>query len=226
MVANDRLEIQQTRFNHARTGQTPLVVAVVVATLLSMAAFAAVAFGGGGSNEQLPSLRVKELVIVDDAGTIRLRLTADAPDAVVNGRRIPRGEKAAGIILYDDMGRERGGYVTLSPSRNVLLTLDTQERQVALFAADPKDGAVARLWSGGDWIEMRSDAGGSHLSIGRDNALVVQQPTMSASERSAACMGLKEELAKLNPKPASESVLSACKQRMTEAACRECLELP
>ncbi|NIM02069.1 MAG: hypothetical protein GTN89_15065 [Acidobacteria bacterium] len=170
-------------------------------------------------------LRVAEIVIVDNNGVDRVRLSGQLPDAVINGKSIPRGEKAAGILLYDDTGQERGGYVTFSPSGNVALTLDTRKQQVALFAADAEDGAVARLWRGKDWVEMRTDAGGARLSIGRSDELVVQEPAISEIQAKEICSNLIGELEKLDERPSSEVVLRACKQRMTDSLCRSCLGL-
>jgi hypothetical protein len=87
------------------------------------------------------SLRVSELVVVDPKGVERVRIGGDIPDAVINGKRIPRGEKVAGVMLYDGSGQERGGYVTFEPSGNVGLTLDTKKRQTVLFAAGPDSGS-------------------------------------------------------------------------------------
>src|SRR5437773_9930158 len=54
-----------------------------------------------------PSLKVSELVVVDPNGVERVRIGGNVPDAVINGKRIPRGEKAAGVLLYDETGQER-----------------------------------------------------------------------------------------------------------------------
>jgi hypothetical protein len=79
------------------------------------------------------SLRVSELVVVGPKGVERARIGGDPPDAVINGKSIPRGEKAAGLLLYDGTGQERGGYVTFEPFSNIALTLDTKKQQVALL---------------------------------------------------------------------------------------------
>jgi len=169
------------------------------------------------------SLRVRQLIVVDTMGVVRARLGAHLPDAVIDGRRLRRGEDIAGILLYDDGGRERGGYVTFSPSRNVALTLDTRERQVALFAADPDDGVAARVWGGTNWVEMRASTKGAHLNLGQSNELVVQQPPLSEAEVGAFCSGLKDALRRITPPPPQEKLLAECKQRMPDAACRRCL---
>src|SRR5262249_734247 len=68
------------------------------------------------------SLKVSELVVVDPKGVERVRIGGDLPDATINGKRVPRGEKAAGVLLYDTTGQERSGYVTWE-SGNVGLTI-------------------------------------------------------------------------------------------------------
>ncbi len=172
-------------------------------------------------------LRLHTLRIVDANGVERVRIGGELPDAIINGQRVPRGEQAAGVLLYDDTGQERGGYVTFSPSRNVALTLDTREGQVALFAAGPDDGAVARLWhgKGEDWIEMRADGAGTRLTVGLGNEVVLQRPPMSEADVAVVCSGLKQEIEKITPRPPVEEVLRACKQRVPEDVCRSCLGL-
>jgi hypothetical protein len=98
------------------------------------------------------SLRVSELVVVDPQGVERVRIGGDLPDAVINGKPIPRGQKVAGVILYDGTGQERSGYVTFEPSGNVGLTLDTRKRQSALFVSGPDEGSALQLWHENDLI--------------------------------------------------------------------------
>ena len=190
--------------------------------LLALAGFTTLAMKQHTPPEEL---RLRSLTIVDDHGVPRVRIGSNLPDAVINGRRVNRGGKIAGILLYDDTGQERSGYVTFSPSGNVALTLDTRKQQVALFAAGPDGGAVARLWSGEgtDWIEMRSDAGVSRLTIGRANEIVFQQPPLTEAEVRDFCTSLKKELREKNIKAPVEVILRACKQRMPDKACRACL---
>lgn len=90
-------------------------------------------------------LRVSELVVVDAKGVERVRIGGDLPDALIGGRRVPRGERAAGVLLYDGSGHERSGYVTFEPSGNVGLTLDTRRGQVAYFVAGPDSGSALQL---------------------------------------------------------------------------------
>ncbi len=190
--------------------------------LLALVGFTTVAMKQNNPPEEL---RLRSLTIVDDHGVPRVRIGGNLPDAVVNGKRVNRGAKIAGILLYDDTGQERSGYVTFSPSGNVALTLDTRKEQVALFAAGPDGGAVARLWHnrGENWIEMRSDGGISRLTIGRANEIILQQPPVTKAEARDFCTSLKKELQEKKVKLPVEMVLRACKQRIPEKYCRACL---
>lgn len=94
------------------------------------------------------TLRVSEVAVVDEHGVVRARLGGNLPDATTRaGRPIPRGDKAAGLLIYDDRGAERGGYVTFEKSGTAVLTLDTRGPQVVLLAADslPGSGDSGRL---------------------------------------------------------------------------------
>lgn len=73
-------------------------------------------------------LRVSEIVVVDSKGAERVRIGGDLPDAIIGGKRVPRGQQAAGVLLYDATGSERSGYVTFEPSGNVGLTLDSRQQ--------------------------------------------------------------------------------------------------
>jgi hypothetical protein len=180
-----------------------------------------------GSSPAGPSgtLQLSELVIVDSTGTPRVRLGGHLPDAVINGKPVPRGQDASGVLLYDATGVERGGYVTFAPSGNVALTLDTRERQVALFAADPEEGAVARLWStdGANWVQLRADDSGARFSSGRDGSVVFQQPALLEEESAAFCRAFNDEVAGLDRRPAREELLSACTRQMPADVCERCL---
>jgi hypothetical protein len=163
------------------------------------------------------TLRLSEVVIVDAKGVERARLSGDLPDAVINGKRIPRGEKAAGLILYDATGQERGGYVTWDPSGTIGLTLDTRTRQVAYFVADPDSGSALRMWNGKDEISLRSDDEGSRLTAVQADKVVVQQPAVSMGAE--GCSAYREAKTKM---PA-EQVWRECARRYTDAVCRSCL---
>ncbi len=169
------------------------------------------------------SLRLRELTVVDGNGTVRVRIAARFPDAVMNGRRTPRGDNAAGVMLYDRTGQERGGYVTFDRSGVIGLTLDSRERQVAYIVAEPDGAAAARLEHDPDWVELRAASDGTRLSVGHGGRVVVQQPPMTEQEATAACSGLKEEVAQVKPAPPDSLVMAACQRHLTGEVCRQCL---
>ena len=163
------------------------------------------------------SLKVSELIVVDANGVERVRIGGDLPDAVYNGKRVSRGGKAGGVLLYDDTGRERGGYVTWG-SQNVGLTLDSAKQQVALFAAG-LEGSALTMRYGEDSIELRSDEDGSRLTAMQGGRIVSQQPgTIRIS--SGGC----DEYRAIRTKTSVEHAMSICQQRFTESTCRACLE--
>jgi hypothetical protein len=164
------------------------------------------------------ALRVSELVVVDPKGVERVRIGGDLPDAVISGKRVPRGEKAAGVLLYDGAGQERSGYVTFEPSGNVGLTLDTRRGQVALFVAGPDTGSALQLWHGRDLVELRSDENGSRVTAAKAGEVVSQEPAVDkiSADTCAAYKGARERVSR-------EQVMRDCRRRFNDAACRACL---
>jgi hypothetical protein len=144
-------------------------------------------------------LRAHEIVVLDDRGVERVRIGGNLPDAIIGGKVTPRGENAAGVMLYDSTGQERGGYVTWDPSGNVGLTLDSRKGQVALFAAGP-------------------EAGGSRLTAVAGGEVTFQEPMATLGpDAAAAYRGALSHMS-------YEEVLKICKQRYAEQACIECLQ--
>jgi len=168
--------------------------------------------------ETLERLRVRELVVVDSNGVERARLGGNLPDAVVAGRRLSRGELAAGLLLYDGAGQERGGYVTFEPSGNVALTLDSRKGQTALFVAGPEGATALKLWTGTDSIELRSDDDGARWTVAEDGHVLLQEPPIALGRE--ACAGYREALEHYS----REDVMRACRERYSEAACQACLD--
>lgn len=164
------------------------------------------------------SLRVSELVVVDPKGVERVRIGGDLPDAVIDGKRIPRGQKIAGMVLYDGTGQERSGYVTFEPSGNVGLTLDTRREQVTAFIAGPNQGSFLRLWHDKDSIELRSDTQGSRLSAIVNGKISSQQPLIKKIG-AEVCQIYRSARSQMT----AERVMSECRNRFTEIACQSCL---
>ena len=167
------------------------------------------------------ALRASELVIVDSKGVERVRIGGDLPDPLINGKRVPRGEKAAGVLLYDGSGQERSGYVTFEPSGNVGLTLDTRKHQVAYFVAGPDSGSALQMWHGPDIIELRSDENGSRVTAVKDRQVVIQEPAISKMS-AETCEAYRSARARVS----KEQVMRDCRRRFTEAACTPCLAQP
>lgn len=92
-------------------------------------------------------LTVRELTIVDEKGVPRVRLAAPLPDPIVLGKRVPRQGVVSGVMLYDEDGDERGGYVTESHG-DVFLSLDAKQSQQAVFVGNRDGGANLSVWSG------------------------------------------------------------------------------
>jgi hypothetical protein len=163
------------------------------------------------------TLRVRMLEVVDEHGIVRARLGARLPDAVLDGKRIVRGEEIAGLLLYDARGGERGGYVTFEPSGNVGLTLDHAREQAALFVAGREDGVALKLWTGPDSIELRSDGDGSRWTVAEDGVVALQEPSVMPG--ADVCAEYRAALASLS----REEVLRACRERFSAEACEACL---
>ncbi|MGZ3360173.1 MAG: hypothetical protein ACXU84_12645 [Xanthobacteraceae bacterium] len=192
---------------------------------LWMTALLLVAGGGAiasGSVKQAisDSIKAREIVVVDANGTVRARLGGDLPDAIMaNGRVAKRGSKAAGLMIYDEQGIERGGYVTQDTGSNAMLTLDSKSRQAALLVAGPDEdqASALRLWTKGSSIEMRSDENGSRLSIADINGVTYQQPALGLSMETCV------EYKKLEQQYPGKRI---CQSRFTESACSACFAQP
>jgi hypothetical protein len=185
------------------------------------------ATGGGaiasGSLKQVvfDSIQAREVVVVDANGTVRARMGGDLPDAVMaNGHVSKRGSKAAGFMLYDEQGIERGGYVTQDTGSNVMLTLDSKYRQSALFVAGPDEDQTASLslWNKKGAMDFRSDANGQRLTLSNKSGVLLQQPVITALEP-GTCASYKE----IERKYPGER---ACQARFTDQACNACLTAP
>lgn len=191
--------------------------------LVATAAIGAVVWS---SRAEPHELRLRTLSIVDGQGMERVRIAGQLPDAIIDGKPVPRGDEAAGVLIYDDGGQERGGYVTFKRSRTAALTLDTRKGMVVLLSADSTDGAALKLWGANftNWLDLRAGASGARMTVVRGNEIVVQQPSMSEADAETVCRELNGELAQLKVQPPLEEVLRACRQHMTEALCRRCLQ--
>jgi len=163
------------------------------------------------------TLILSELTIVDNHGVVRARLGGNLPDA---NKKIPRGSRIAGLLLYDETGQERGGYVTFEPWGNVGLTLDNKGVMAAEFVAGPDTGSAIRLHSGDDAVELRVDEDGPSIHAVRRKNIAFHEPAVENPKSTALCKALLEEKARLS----MEQLVDACRGRSSEAACQTCLK--
>jgi hypothetical protein len=167
-------------------------------------------------------LTVSEVDVVDAKGVIRARLGGDLPDAVVNGKVLHRGSKAAGLMLYDETGEERGGYVTHTPGSLVTLSIDSRNprQQIATLVGGPTGESALMLNWNDDIVEMRADTEmGPSFHAKRGKQVVFHVPSAAGFEKGEACGELRGAL-KSMPR---EKVLDFCRARTSEDACQACL---
>ena len=146
------------------------------------------------------------------------------PDPVINGRRIHRLTDAAGIMLYDDLGQERGGYVTFAPDRSIAITLSVPRRgQVAHIGADSMGGATIGLWEGNDRVELRADKnGGQGLFVFKGGKMVLQQPQLTRDEEDKFCQEIKDAFKQAKDPIPLPTILSTCNLHASAEACHRC----
>ncbi|WP_342117877.1 hypothetical protein [Pseudoduganella sp. OTU4001] len=165
------------------------------------------------------SIKAREVVVVDAKGTVRARIGGDVPDAVMAGGRVSkRGDKAAGMIIYDSEGIERGGYVTTDTESNAMITLDSKYRMAAILVAGPdaSQTSAMSLITKDSMLDLRADANGSRMTMTDKDGVKFQQPAIAALSP-ATCGGFREIEKK-------EPGKRWCQKRYTDAACQACLE--
>ncbi len=195
-----------------------LNIGIIVLTAYSLVGYRSDFIARAQSIDDPQVITVSQINVVDENGVVRARIGGDLPDAVINGKTMPRGEKVAGVLLYDGTGQERSGYVTGS-SGNVFLTLDTRTKQTALFAAGRSGGAALRLSFQDDAVDLRVDEDGPSIHAVREGQVAFHQPPVEDPESSELCRGLRDAA----DRATSEQLWKACRSRTSEAACQSCL---
>lgn len=221
MQPQDLASLQSRAEHLERRMRSTQVTGALTIVLLTLYACAA-RVDGETSPTPPQVLRVQELEIVDTAGVVRARLGGNLPDAVIQGRTVSRGDNAAGILLYDNTGQERGGYLTFDRAGNIVLTLDSRTRQVALFVADTSGASALRLSHGKDEVNLRAGAGAARFTAVRDGQVVFQEPEIANPEATATCSDLRELRARIE----ADRLMAICRGRMPDAACQICLGQP
>lgn len=124
-------------------------LAFYVKALIAIWAFTFAAFawlsggksGLSGKSAQGDVLTARGLIIVDAHGKTRIRIGAPLPEPVIMGKEGKRDDSISGILIYDALGNERGGYVTDNSVGNALLSLDSATGQEVTLVAYPGGGA-------------------------------------------------------------------------------------
>jgi hypothetical protein len=163
------------------------------------------------------TLVLSELTIVDSHGVVRARLGGDLPDA---NKEVPRGSRIAGLLIYDETGQERGGYVTFEPGGNVGLTLDNKGVMAAEFLAGPDKGSAIRLHTADDAVELRVDEDGPSIHAMRRKTVAFHEPAVGNPKSTELCKALLKEKARVS----MEQLWDACRGRSSEPACQACLK--
>jgi hypothetical protein len=198
---NVRLRKQLKR--QGRVWTAALLVAMIGTATASIATKTAV----------FDSIQAKDITIVDANGVVRARMSGDMPDAVMAGGRVSkRGAKAAGFMIYDREGIERGGYVTFDHD-TAMLSLDSKYHMVANMVAGPDESGTAGLdlITGKKGISLRSDDNGTRISMLENGAVRQQTPAIEVGADSCTeykSIGDGEHW---------------CRTRFTESACNKCL---
>jgi hypothetical protein len=158
------------------------LVAVATVLILGMAALVVHRIGARKSGPRDGILTVRGLIVVDGNGVERVRIAAPLPDPLVLGKRFPRGEAISGILLFDEEGNERSGYVTSDGYPNVFFTLDSLARQHVLFITEPQGDPTLRLWDGASVFSLSVGVEGPQLKLASGDKTLLEVP----AQRSAA----------------------------------------
>lgn len=191
---------------------------------MAAVAFLLIACAGTAQTESknrtdlVEKITAREIVVVDAQGVVRARMSGDMPDAVMAGGHVSkRGTKAAGFMLYDEEGIERGGYVTMDTGSNAMLSLDSKHQMIAHIVAGPdqEPAAALRLGSAKHAVELRSDLNGSRMSLEKERTVIQQMPAIETLAPETCQKQIEYE--KAFPGRA------VCRARYTAEACTRCL---
>lgn len=148
-VASEALEVRLARLERslrrARWGLFGLLL-LMVAMFLAW-------YGVGGIVQR--EIRVHRIYAVDDSGTVRVRIGED--QAGVN-----RMSRAAGVIVYDSSGLERGGMGTMANGR-VAMGLDAPSSP----KGTPRDRVGLMVDGKGNTMFMLLDAQGAPVVMAK-----------------------------------------------------------
>jgi hypothetical protein len=123
------------------------------------------------------------LVIVDEYGKTRVRIGAPLPEPIIMGKQEKRDDSISGILIYDRLGNERGGYVTDNSVGNAFLTLDSNSGQEVTLVAYPKGGAEFELNDDAkNKVVLSASKSGPMIRLLRTGTAIFQQPPSSVTK--------------------------------------------
>lgn len=117
------------------------------------------------TSQIVDEVRTRKLVVVDDQDRVRVTIDQDSPD-------IDRYERSAGLTIFDDQGRERGGIATIDDG-SAVIALDSpwgvgnpmRDRAGAKVFADGS-AAMGVLSNRGAFAAiLRTDGESGHLDL-------------------------------------------------------------
>lgn len=172
------------------TSATSLIIALgVVATSLH-------ATGNTNDPDQAiaEEIRTRRLVVVDDQDRIRVTIDQDSPE-------IDRYERSAGLTIFDDQGRERGGIATIDDG-SAVIALDSpwgvgssmRDRAGAKVFADGTAamGVISNRGSFAAVLRSDGDSGYLDLYAPDDRNKAFSQRTLSATGESTATNSMSD----------------------------------
>lgn len=161
-----------------------------IASALHANGGAGAAPAGGTSDE----IRTRRLVVVDDQDRIRVTIDQDSPD-------IDRYERSAGLTIFDDQGRERGGIATIDDG-SAVVALDApwgvgspmRDRAGMKVFADGNAAMGVISNRGAFAAVLRSDGQAGHLDLysPNDRDAVFSQRTLSTAGESTATIPMSD----------------------------------
>jgi hypothetical protein len=142
-MANDQLDLNHLLRRNKQLARrvNVLFFCSITATVLLAVLLYGFSRRGSLSPDSDGVLHVRGLAVVDASGKTRVRLQAPLPEPIIMGKQGKRDDSVSGVMIYDSLGNERGGYVTDSALGNAFLTLDSNVGQEVTLVAYPNGGA-------------------------------------------------------------------------------------
>lgn len=178
-----RIDILEHRL-HRRSHISVLAIVLALATVAT--SLYATSTDKRPEGQIIDEVRTRKLVVVDEQDRIRVTIDQDAPET-------DRYERSAGLTIFDDQGRERGGIATIDDG-SAVIALDApwgvgspmRDRAGTKVFADGS-AAMGLISNRGAFVAvLRSDGDSGFLDLYQphDAKGVFEQRTLSVSGES------------------------------------------